>query len=193
LRVKFVIVVIRRVTAWFFRLVREMPLPPVGTAAHLEVLSPFIPDELIGSLLPRRAGAGRRGDWTAAQLFRTTLLLLLTPVRFSNALCHALPEQRAWRSFARLPHRLRTPTPRQLHEFRARLTPLILRQLNAQLVRQLLAQWPSEQPGIALIDATDLPAMTNEYKKSGCAFHGPAGGGGRTDHEDWANALVHRL
>jgi hypothetical protein len=143
-----------------------MPLPPVGSSDLLALLSPFVPDDLICSLLPRHSGSGRRRDWTAAQLLRTTLLLLLTPTRLGNALCRALPEQRSWRSFARLPHRLHTPTPRQLNEFRARLTPLVLRTINAQLLKDLLANWPEGQPGIALIDATDLPAMTNEYKKS---------------------------
>jgi hypothetical protein len=57
------------------------------------------------------------------------------------------------------------PNARQLHEFRDRLTPMILRRINEQLLGRLLAGWPKDQWGIGLIDATDLPAATNEYKK----------------------------
>jgi hypothetical protein len=97
---------------------------------------------------------------------RTLLLLLLTPVRSTNLLCQLLPEQRAWRRFAFLPNRARLPNVRQLHEFRDRLTPRVLRELNAGLLRPLLAAWPEEQPGIALIDATDLPAACADVKKN---------------------------
>ena len=91
--------------------------------------------------------------------------MLLTPARSSNLLCRLLPDQRAWRRFAHLPNRNRLPNARQLHEFRDRLTPMILRRINEQLLRRLLQGWPQDQLGIALIDATDLPAATNEYKK----------------------------
>ena len=86
--------------------------------------------------------------------------------RSSNLLCTLLPEQRAWRRFAHLPNRNRLPNARQLHEFRHRLTPRILRQINEQLLLRLLGGWPKDQLGIGLIDATDLPAATNEYKKT---------------------------
>jgi hypothetical protein len=118
------------------------------------------------AVLPRPAGSGRRSDFSAAQLLRVTLLLLLTPVRSFNLLCELLSEQRAWRRFARLSNRTRVPTPRQLHEFRSRLTPSVLRALNAHLLRTLFAHWPKQTPGVALIDCTDLRAATNEYKKS---------------------------
>jgi hypothetical protein len=91
--------------------------------------------------------------------------MLLTPARSSNLLCSLLPDQRAWRRFAHLPNRSRLPNARQLHEFRDRLTPMILRRINEQLLGRLLAGWPKDQWGIGLIDATDLPAATNEYKK----------------------------
>ena len=142
-----------------------MNLPMTGTAGLLEVLSPFVLDEEINELLPRQRRVGRRGEWSAAQLYRTLLLLLLTPVRSSNLLCQLLPEQRAWRQFAYLPNRHTVPNARQLHEFRSRLTPAILRHINEKLLGRLLEGWPQDQLGIGLIDATDLPAATNEYKK----------------------------
>lgn len=142
-----------------------MALPITGSAELLELLSPFVPDDEINELLPRHRGAGRRSEWSAAQLYRTQLLLLLTTARSSNLLCTLLPEQRAWRRFAHLPNRRRLPNHRQLYEFRERLTPMILRRINEGLLLRLLDGWPREQHGIALIDATDLPAATNEYKK----------------------------
>jgi hypothetical protein len=142
-----------------------MAIPTTGTAALLEFLSDFVPDAEIESLVPRRTG-GRRAHWSSAQLLRTLLLLLLTPVRSTNLLCKLLPEQRAWRRFAHLPNLRRLPTPRQLHEFRALLTPRVLREINAVLLQGIHATWPQGQPGVAIIDATDLPAATNEYKKS---------------------------
>src|SRR6266481_7205091 len=54
-------------------------LPPTGTAALLEVISPYIPDDLINSLFAEKAGRGRPPLFSAAQLFRINLLALLTP------------------------------------------------------------------------------------------------------------------
>src|SRR4030095_12227459 len=142
-----------------------MSLPITGTAKLLEVLSPFVPDDAISELLPRHRGSGRRSEWSSAQLYLVMLLLLLTPVRSSNLLCHLLPEQRAWRRFAHLPNLRLLPNVRQLHEFRDRLSPGVLRHINDQFLMRLLQGWPQEQVGIGLIDATDLPAATNEYKK----------------------------
>ncbi len=143
-----------------------MSLPITGSAALLEFLSPFIPDDELRGLFPAHRGSGRLCDWSSAQLFRVLLLLLLTPARSTNLLCHLLPEHRAWRRFAHLPNRHRLPGPRQLHEFRRRLTPAVLRSVNLGLLRRVLATWPKDQLGIGLIDATDLPAATNEYKKN---------------------------
>jgi hypothetical protein len=142
-----------------------MALPITGSADLLEMLAPFVPDDFINELLPRHRGAGRRREWSAAQLYRTLLLLLLTPVRSSNLLCRLLPEQRAWRRFAHLPNRRLLPNARQLHEFRDQLPASILRRINEHLLQRLLEGWPQDQWGVALFDATDLPAATNEYKK----------------------------
>jgi transposase len=151
-----------------------MKLPATGTAALLELLSPFVPDDHINELVPRHRGRGRRSEWSAAQLLRVLLLLLLSPVRSSNQLCRLLPEQRAWRRFAHLPNRRLLPNVRQLHEFRDRLTPRVLRALNEALVALLLEGWPCEQPGIGLIDSTDLPAATSGFKKSSPATIRPS-------------------
>ncbi len=150
-----------------------MALPTTGTAALLELLSAYVPDAEIQTLVPRRSG-GRRAEWSSAQLLRVLLLLLLTPARSANLLCALLPEQRHWRRFAHLPNLRRLPNPRQLHEFRERLTPSVLRQCNAILLQRIFATWPEGQPGVALIDATDLPAATNEYKKSPTVAFPPA-------------------
>jgi hypothetical protein len=95
-------------------------LPAVGTTAHLELLSEHVPDELINELLAGRRGVGRRRCFSAAQLWRVHLLCAVTGVDSYNAMVRQLPEQRAWRRFAHLSHRERTPDVRMLHEFRCR-------------------------------------------------------------------------
>ena len=152
--------------ARIFRLSSDMSLPITGSAALLDLLAPYVPDDHINELLPRRRGVGRPGEWSASQLYRVLLLLLLTPARSSNLLCQLLPEQRAWRRFAHLPNRRQLPGTRQLHEFRSRLTPLILRMINERMVTGLLEDWRQEQPCVGLMDATDLPAATSAFKKN---------------------------
>ena len=141
-------------------------LPAVGTAAHLELLSEHVPDEFINHLLPRRRGVGRRCCFSAAQLWRVHLLCALTDTDSYNGIVRQLPEQRAWRRFAHLSHRERTPDVRMLHEFRCRAGVGALRAVNDHLVRVLLKHLRTQQKSVALIDATDLPAATADKKKT---------------------------
>jgi hypothetical protein len=140
-------------------------LPPVGSAELLERLSPYVPDQLVTALIPRHKGCGRHADFSSAQLFRALLLSLLTPVRSFNLLPHGLSQNRSWRRFALLPRRQSVPGPRMLHEFRQKLSPLLIRTINAHLLLPLLDQLGARST-VALIDATDLPAATNPYKKT---------------------------
>lgn len=130
-----------------------------GTSELLEQVSPFIPDEFINEQWPSGPTGGRRRAFSAAQLWRTHLLLLLSPVEL-------LKEQRAWRRFARLPHRERVPDVRMLHEFRARMGVSGLRRINQQLLKPLLGQVVERADTIAIIDSTDLPAACKAFKKS---------------------------
>jgi hypothetical protein len=57
------------------------------------------------------------------------------------------------------------PGPRILHEFRQKLPPTIFRQINAHLLLPLLDKMGANKT-VAMIDATDLPAATNAYKKT---------------------------
>jgi len=141
------------------------PLPPVGSSDLLERLSPYVPDQILNSLIARRKGRGRRADFSPAQLFRTLLLSALTPAHSFNLLCRLLCQNRAWRHFALLPRQQAVPGPRILHEFRQRLPPAVLRSINAHLLMPLLDQLGSLST-VALIDATDLRAATNAYKKT---------------------------
>lgn len=145
-------------------------LPRTGTAGLLERLSAYLPDDLINSLLAGRSGPGRPCQFSAAQLFRVTLLALITPVHSFNLLVELLPEQRAWRRFARLRNRFEVPDVRMLHQFRRRLDLTKLRRINEHLLRPLLAGTAGFAKTVALIDSTDLPAATNGYKKTppGC-------------------------
>ena len=150
------------------------PLPTTGTAALLERLSPHIPDDLINLLWRRQSGSGRRRLFSAAQLFRVSLLTLLTPVHSFNLLVKLLPENRSWRSFARLRNRFQLPDVRMLHQFRARLDLAKLRCLNRHLLSPLLEGIPGSAKTIALIDSTDLPAATNGYKKTPSVLISPS-------------------
>jgi len=76
-----------------------------------------------------------------------------------------LEENRSWRRFAFLPNRQAVPGPRMLHEFRQKLPPALLRNINSHLLLPLLDNMGSLKT-IALIDATDLRAATNAYKKT---------------------------
>ena len=78
------------------------PLPPVGTIALLEVLSAHVPDDFIAGLCPRAFTGGRRHDLSAPQLWRAHLLAVLTSTHSLNLVVAQLPEQPAWRRFARL-------------------------------------------------------------------------------------------
>ena len=142
-----------------------LALPPVGSAELLERLSTYVPDQFVASLIPRRRGCGRHADFSSAQLFRVLLLSVLTPVRSFNLLPHGLSQNRSWRRFALLPRRQSVPGPRILHEFRQKLSPIVIRAINAHLLLPLLGQLGTRTT-IALIDATDLPAATNPYKKT---------------------------
>ncbi len=140
-------------------------LPATGTAAFLEAISPHIPDDLIDSLFGHRSSRGRPQRFSPSQLFRVSLLPLLTPARSYNLVVSLLGEQRLLRSFARLRNRRVVPDVRMLHEFRDRVDLAKLRQLNGHLLRPLLDGAGHFAKTVALIDSTDLPAATNGYKK----------------------------
>lgn len=140
-------------------------LPTTGTGALLERLSHYIPDDLINALWRRRLGPGRPALFSPAQLFRITLLPLLTPAHSFNLVTELLPEHRSWRSFARLRNRHALPDVRMLHDFRTRLQLTQLRRVNAHLLQPLLEGTSRFAKSVAVIDSTDLPAATNAYKK----------------------------
>jgi hypothetical protein len=143
----------------------QSALPITGTAKLLDTLSAFVPDQFINTLLAGRSHPGRRHYFSSAQLWRIHLLALLTPAHSFNALVRLLPEQRAWRRFARISNRWRTPDVRMLHEFRTRAGVGGLRIINEHLAKTALAFLPTDGKTVAIIDATDLPAATADKKK----------------------------
>ena len=149
-------------------------LPAVGTAEWLDRLSAHVPDAFILQSLTLRRSVGRRCAFSPAQLWRVHLLSALTHAHSFNAIVRLLPEQRAWRRFAHLAHRERTPDVRMLHEFRARAGVGGLRAINDHLVLRLLKSLRTDRKSVAVIDATDLRAATADKKKSG--GHGLRGG-----------------
>jgi len=136
-----------------------------GTPELLRCVSPYIPDDFINEQLPLGPTGGRRRAFSAAQLWRTHLLALLTPAHSVNLVLELLPGQTAWREFAHLCHHQRVPDVRMMHEFRARMGVAGLRRINARLLEPLLASVLARQDTIALIDATDLPASCSGFKK----------------------------
>ncbi len=168
-------------------------LPTTGTSGLLERLSPFLPDDLINTLFVTHSGRGRRPRFSAAQLFRVSLLALLTPVHSFNLLLELLPEQRSWRAFARLHNRFAVPDVRMLHEFRARLDLWNLRRVNQHLLSPFLQESSKFAKTVALIDSTDLPAATNGYKKTLRFVLCEAGSHWRSQPQRWLRALLRRL
>src|SRR5258705_1052154 len=140
-------------------------LPQTGTALLLEKLSPFVDDALINDLVPRVRGPGRPRAFSSAQLFRVMLLSLLTPAHSFNLLLKLLAENRAWRKFAHLPNLRSLPDAKMLHQFRWRLDLRLTRQLTAALARPLIAALDPARLPLAIMDATDLPAAANSFKK----------------------------
>jgi len=141
-----------------------MQLPPVGTSELLRVLSPHIPDEFINERFARQRREGRRLRFSAAQLWRVHLLVLLTRTFSFNALIRCLPEQEQWRRFAHLPNRFAVPDVRMLNDFRRALGAAGLRQINNYLLWELLIHAPLNETTVAFIDATDLPASAEDKK-----------------------------
>jgi hypothetical protein len=140
-------------------------LPMTGTAKLLAMVDPFIPDGFINEHWNIRPARGPRRHFSAAQLWRTHLLTVLTPAhRFNEALA-LLGEQRAWRAFAHLAHRERIPDVRMLHEFRTEVGVSGLRRINDQLRASLIGQASTREPAVALMDATDLEAACDGFKK----------------------------
>ena len=154
-----------------------MPIKPLaitGSAALLKQLSPFVPDDFINSLFDKRNRRGQPRKFSPAQLYPTTLLVLLTPAHSFNLLVALLPEKRSWRAFAHLRNQRNIPDAKMLHQFRDRMSVAQLRQINRHLLRPLLAGLDYFPKSVAVIDATDLPAATSSYKKSSAAAIRPS-------------------
>ena len=155
----------------------SLTLPPVGTSRLLELVSPYAPDDYIAEVCPRQFTGGRRHALSAAQLWRTHLLAVLTSTHSLNLLVTQLPEQAAWRRFARL--RSTLPMARMLHEFRQTVGVGGLRAINQDLVGRLLRRTALQPHAVALMDATDLPAAGSGFKKNSSdytASHAALGG-----------------
>ena len=143
----------------------DSALPLTGTAQFLTLVDLYVPDDFINQHWNQRPQRGPHRILSAAQLWRVHLLAVLTPTHSFNQLVALLPEQRAWREFARLSHRHRGPDVRMLSEFRARAGVMGFRAINDQLRLPLLERAAGWSPAVALIDATDVPASCGGFKK----------------------------
>lgn len=138
-------------------------LPRTGTIGLLERVSCYIPDDFITELCPREWTGGRRYDLTSAQLWRVHLLAVLSSSHSLNLVATQLREQPAWRGFCRLRRVL--PGARMLHEFRQQVGVSGLRRINQYLVSRLVSRRGVQPDAVALMDATDLRAASNGFKK----------------------------
>jgi hypothetical protein len=168
-------------------------LPATGTAALLELLAPFVPDDFINECWPHGPTGGRHCEHTAAQLFRVHLLSLLSPVHSVNLLIKMLPEQRAWRKFAGLRRQSRVPDVRMMHLFRCRVGVAGLRRINQHLLAPLVAAYAWQPWSVGLMDATDLPAACVGFKKKHRAILRSARGVGRAHAQDGAKPMLRGL
>jgi len=169
----------------------SLTLRPVGTSHLLELVSPYAPDEFIAAVCPRHFTGGRRHALSAPQLWRIHLLAVLTSTHSLNLLVTQLPEQAAWRRFARL--RSTLPTARMLHEFRRTVGVGGLRAINEHLVGRLLRRTGLQPHAVALMDATDLPAACSGFKKKFRRLHCRARRAGWSHAQDGPEPLVCRL
>lgn len=140
-------------------------LPQTGTSALLELLSPYLDDDWINQQFPPKRRQGRHRLFNPSQLFRATLLALLTPAHSYNLVVQLLPENRVWRDFAHLRNKHRCPDAKMLQQFRSWLRPAVLRKLNAHLLKPLLDGLDPQRKTVGIIDATDLPAAASSFKK----------------------------
>jgi hypothetical protein len=140
-------------------------LPRTGTSALLKALTPHLDDDWIDDQFPRRRTQGRHRLFSPSQLFRTSLLGLLTPAHSYNLLVELLRENRGWRDFAHLPNKHRCPDVKMLHQFRSLLGPTQLRRINSHLLKPLIEGLDPMRKTVAIMDATDLPAAANSLKK----------------------------
>lgn len=168
-------------------------LPLTGTHKLLTLLDPYIPDDFINDHWNRRPARGPRWRFSAAQLWRVHLLVLLTPVHSLNLLAMMLSEQRAWRSFARLRHRHEVPDVRVLNAFRDRVEVMGFRQINEVLLASLVQTAVFWEGAVALIDATDLPAACSGFKKRNWHLHGRGSRFGGAHTQNRPKSLVRRL
>jgi len=167
----------------------DSQLPATGTAELLDLLDPYVPDDFINQTWPNGSTGGRRRTHSAAQLYRLHLLCLLSPVHSVNLLVKMLPEQRAWRQFARLRRQNEVPGVRMWHEFRARVGVGGLRRINQHLLQPLLAPYAKTERSVGLIDATDLPAACVGFKKKHRPILGPARRGRRSHAQNGPEPL----
>ena len=156
-------------------------LPATGTQQLLDLISPYVPDELINELWPMQATGGRRHDWSSPQLWRVHLLAFLTPTHSFNLLSRQLREQAGWRSFCCL-RKSQLPGSRALSEFRARMGVAGLPRVLRHLLGQLFSAHGCQQHAVAIIDATDLPATCRTFKKTNPKDTAPRGPAPMLEH-----------
>jgi len=168
-------------------------LPPTGTEDFLELLSPFVPDDYLDQRWPRLKTGGRRYGFSTSPLWRLHLLAIITPVPSFNLLIRMLPEQKAWRRFARIRSQEQVPDVRMMNTLREEIGVDGLRQINGQLLEPIIARVELSQGAAALIDATDLPASCSGFKKKHRMLLGAAGGAGCAHAQERAESVVCRL
>jgi hypothetical protein len=168
-------------------------LPQTGTEDFLELLSPFVPDDYLDECWPRSKTGGRRHGFSASQLWRLHLLVLMTPVHSFNLLIRMLPEQKAWRRFAHLPRQDHVPDVRMMNSFREEMGVDGLRRVNGNLLEPIVQSVIGSPGAAALMDATDLPASCSGFKKKYRAILGQGSGAGWAHTQERPEPMLCRV
>ena len=168
-------------------------LPQTGTEDFLELLSPFVPDDYLDECWPRGKTGGRRHGFSASQLWRLHVLVLITPVHSFNLLIRMLREQKAWRRFAHLPRQDHVPDVRMMNSFREEIGVGGLRRVNDKLLEPIVQRVIGGLGAAALIDATDLPASCSGFKKKHRAILGQGSGAGGAHAQERPEPMVCRV
>jgi hypothetical protein len=168
-------------------------LPQTGTEDFLELLAPFVPDDYLDECWPRGKTGGRRHGFSASQLWRLHVLVLISPVHSFNLLIRMLPEQKAWRRFAHLTRQDHVPDVRMMNSFREEIGVGGLRRVNDQLLTPIMQSVVGSSGAAALIDATDLPASCSGFKKKHRPLLGPGSGVGSTHTQERPEPVVCRV
>ena len=134
---------------------------------ELRRISKVLPDRWLDERWPQHSSK-RQGRWKAlrtSQFIRVHFLTLIKGLGSFNKVCRELEYNIDFRRFCRLRATDPTPNAKLLNSFRKSFGLKGWVSLHIEVLEILSCLYPPTQPGIALVDATDLPAAVNRSGK----------------------------